>query len=155
MGELRRLTPGDLPRLRAFWLEHWAGDEIIAHGEIFRPDQMEGFVAGDWSGVVTYCLRDKECEIVSLDSLQEGRGTGSALIQAVIHEAHTHGCTRLVLTTTNDNLRALGFYQKRGFALLKVLPRAVDETRKVKPRIPMIGAHGIPLRDEIELEMKL
>ncbi len=155
MSELRRLAPGDLPRLRAFWLEHWAGDEIIAHGEVFRPDQMEGFVAGEWSGLVTYCLRDKECEIVSLDSLQEGRGIGSALIQAVIHEARAHGCTRLVLTTTNDNLGALGFYQKLGFALLKVLPGAVTESRKVKPRIPMIGAHGTPLRDEIVLEMQL
>ncbi len=155
MSGLRRLTPGDLPRLRAFWLEHWASDEIIVHGEAFRPDQVEGFVMEDWGGLVTYCLRGDECEIVSLDSLQEGQGTGTALMRAVVSEARARGCARVVLTTTNDNLGALGFYQKRGFALVKILRGAVNETRKVKPAIPMIGAHGIPLRDEIELEMKL
>lgn len=155
MSGLRRLTPGDLPRLRRFWVEHWAGDEMIVHGEVFRPDQLQGFVTEDWDGVVTYCVRDGECEIISLDSLQEGRGIGTALIEAVLDEARGRGCGRVVLSTTNDNLRALGFYQRRGFALVKVLRGAVDKSRKLKPGIPMIGENGIPLRDEIELEMSL
>jgi hypothetical protein len=36
-----------------------------------------------------------------------------------------------------------------------VNPGAVDEARKIKPAIPLIGLHGIPLRDEIELELTL
>ncbi len=32
---------------------------------------------------------------------------------------------------------------------------AVDESRKYKPEIPLLGMDGIPIRDEIELEMAL
>jgi GNAT superfamily N-acetyltransferase len=155
MSPLRRLTPGDLPRLRRFWVDHWSGDEMIVHGEVFRPEQLQGFATEDWDGVVTYCVRNGECEIISLDSLQEGRGIGTALIKAVVEEARGHGCRRVVLSTTNDNLEALGFYQRRGFTLVQVLPGAVDESRKLKPGVPTIGRNRIPLRDEIELEMRL
>ena len=56
------------------------------------------------------------------------------------------------LITTNDNLRALQFYQKRGYSLTKIYKDAMDEVRKVKPNVPIIGENGIPLRDELELE---
>jgi ribosomal protein S18 acetylase RimI-like enzyme len=65
------------------------------------------------------------------------------------------GCSRLWLITTNDNLIALKFYQKRGFQLIAVHPDALAESRKIKPSIPQFGMHGIPLRDEIELHMIL
>jgi GNAT superfamily N-acetyltransferase len=155
MRGLRHLAPADLPRLQRFWIEHWAGDEMIVHGEVFRPEQLQGFVTEDWDGVVTYCIRSGECEIISLDSLREGRGIGTALINAVIAEAREGGCSRVVLSTTNDNLRALGFYQRRGFALAQIRPGAMDESRKLKPGIPTIGMDGIPLRDEVQLELKL
>ncbi len=57
--------------------------------------------------------------------------------------------------TTNDNLEALGFYQKHGFELVKVNRGALNESRKIKPVIPLIGMHGIPLWDELELEILL
>ena len=155
MRGLRRLAPADLPRLQRFWIEHWAGDEMIVHGEVFRPEQLQGFVTEDWDGVVTYCIRGGECEIISLDSLGEGQGIGTALVKAVIAEARKGGCSRVVLSTTNDNLRALGFYQRRGFALVQVRSGAVDKSRKLKPGIPTTGMDGIPLRDEIELALKL
>lgn len=31
----------------------------------------------------------------------------------------------------------------------------LEEYRKIKPEIPLTGEDGIPIRDEIELEMKL
>jgi hypothetical protein len=53
-------------------------------------------------------------------------------------------------------MHALRFYQKRGFSLAAVHRNAVDEARrKLKPEIPIIGLDGIPIRDEIELEMAL
>ena len=52
-------------------------------------------------------------------------------------------------------MHALGFYQKRGFRLVAVHPGAVNESRKLKPEIPLIGNDGIPIRDEIELEIVL
>ena len=59
------------------------------------------------------------------------------------------------MITTNDNLNALRFYQKRGFELVAVHPHAVDEARRIKLEIPMLGEDEIPIRDEIELEMLL
>jgi GNAT superfamily N-acetyltransferase len=77
------------------------------------------------------------------------------LIDAVRQEAQRAGCKRLWLITTNDNLTALRFYQRRGFVLVAVHRNAVELSRKLKPQIPLIGEHGIPIRDEIELEMPL
>jgi hypothetical protein len=61
----------------------------------------------------------------------------------------------LWLITTNDDLRALGFYQKRGMSLVMVYRNAMDLARKLKPQIPLVGLNCIPFRDEIELEMVL
>jgi GNAT superfamily N-acetyltransferase len=155
MTPLRRLTPEDLPRLRQFWLEQWFGDEMLVHGEAFRPEQLEGFVNEDWTGLVTYFIGPAGCEIISMDSLREGGGTGSALVDAVAQEAARRGCARLFLSTTNDNLRALGFFQRRGFELVAVRRGAVTESRKHKPGIPVLGENDIPVRDEIELELRL
>jgi GNAT superfamily N-acetyltransferase len=155
---LRRLTPNDLPHLRQFWIDHWGGEEMISHGNIYRPEQLEGFViedAGEWIGLLTFFIQDGECEVTSLDSLREGQGIGSMLIDQAIDEARTRGCKRLFLITTNDNLHALGFYQKRGFEIVTVYRSAVNESRKRKPGIPLVGMDGIPLRDEIELEILL
>ena len=128
---------------------------MIVHGEVFRPEGLEGFIAGDWAGVVTYVIRQDECEIISLDSLHEHQGIGTMLIDAVIAEACRQDFHRVFLTTTNDNLRALGFYQRHGFELVQVRRGAVDAARKIKPAIPLVGENGIPLRDEIELEKAL
>lgn len=158
MPTLRRLSSNDLPRLRQFWIDHWGGGEMITRGNVYRPEQLEGFVVeedGEWIGLLTFVVREGECEVTSLDSLREGKGIGSKLIDQALEEARARGCTRLFLITTNDNLNALGFYQRRGFEIVTVYRRAVNESRKLKPGIPLVGYNNIPLRDEIELERAL
>jgi GNAT superfamily N-acetyltransferase len=155
---IRRLTSEDLPRLRQFWIEHWGGETMIAHDKVYRPEQLEGFVTEEkdqWIGLITFSLSIDELEITSLDSLREGQGIGTTLINKVIDEARANDCRRIFSITTNDNLHALGFYQRRGFELSKLYRGAVNESRKIKPGIPLIGENNIPLRDEIELEMSL
>ena len=157
-SELRRLTTDDLPRLRQFWNEQWSGEFVVTRGMIHRPENVEGFVVddlGDWAGLITYKVTDNECEVISLDGLREGQGIGTMLLRKVIEEAKNRNCRRVFLVTTNDNLYALGFYQRRDFELVAVHRGAMDETRKIKPAIPVIGENHIPLRDEIELEMNL
>ena len=158
MPILRRLTQEDLPRLRQFWIEHWGGEEMVTRGKVYRPEHLEGFVVEDgeeWLGLLTFAIEATECEITSLDSLREEQGIGSKLIDQVIEETRRRGCTRLFLITTNDNLNALGFYQRRGFEIAAIHRGAVNESRKIKPGIPLVGYNNIPLRDEIELEMSL
>jgi len=156
--DIRRLTHADLPHLRQFWIEYWGAGFMVAHGEIYRPEQLSGFVVeadDEWLGLLTFIINGHELEVTSLDSLRAGHGIGTKLMNKVIEEAREKACTRVFLITTNDNLNALGFYQRRGFELVKIYRGAINETRKLKPNIPLIGENSIPLRDEIELEMIL
>ena len=105
--------------------------------------------------MITFKISNEECEVTTLDGSREGQGIGTKLLRKVIEEARARKCKRVFLITTNDNLYALGFYQRRDFELVAVHRRALDETRKLKPDIPLIGQNHIPLRDEIELEMVL
>jgi GNAT superfamily N-acetyltransferase len=105
------------------------------------------------TGVLTYVIHAEECEVLTLHAEPPHRGTGTALIEAVKAVAQLAGCTRLWLMTTNDNVDALRFYQRRGFRLAKLHANAVDHSRtRLKPEIPRTGNYGIPLRDELELE---
>ena len=139
-------------------IELWGSPIIASHGSIFHPSELPGFVArqdNEIVGLITYAIDDDWCEIVTLNSLREGMGIGSRLIQAVKQTALEADCSRLWLITTNDNLHAMKFYQKRGFRPIAIHPNAVDEARKLKPEIPLIGNDGIPIHDELELEMLL
>ena len=83
-----------------------------------------------------------------------GRWRRLALLNEISRLARTAGCRRIWLITTNDNLPALGFYQRRGMRLIAVYPDALADARKLKPTIPMRGLAGIPLLDELELELR-
>jgi len=153
---IRPIVPKDKRWVEQFITEHWGANSVVVHGVIYYPHELPGFVAiqDELSiGLITYHIADRSCEIVSLDSTQPGIGVGTALVAAVKEKAQKSGCTRLWLITTNDNLDALGFYQKRGFVLVKIHRNAVERARKLKPSIPLYGIESIPIRDEIELEM--
>jgi GNAT superfamily N-acetyltransferase len=154
----RPVTDADRPFLRKFITEHWGAEEVIVHGDIYFPAELPGLICStneEMAGLITYTIQASACEIVSLDSLKEGMGIGTALIDAVGIIACQNGCRRLWLVTTNDNLHALGFYQKRGFHLEKIDPGAVTRSRQRKPGIPLIGENGIAITDEITLMMEL
>ena len=93
--------------------------------------------------------------LVTLDALVEGAGVGTMLLDAAAEAARSAGCRRLWVITTNDNVHALRFYQRRGFALAALHRDAVTKARRLKPEISLVGEHGIPIRDELELERLL
>jgi ribosomal protein S18 acetylase RimI-like enzyme len=137
--------------------EQWGAEIVVAHGTVYRPAELPGFVAEDAGqivGLLTYHVEGDACEIVTLDSQREGQGIGTALIEAARSAARAAGCRRLWLITTNDNTAALRFYQKRGFVLAALHRDAVAASRAIKPEIPFIGNDGIPIRDEVELEWR-
>jgi DNA-3-methyladenine glycosylase I len=155
------LGPADKGWVLEWIAEQWYTPQVVAHDIVYQPHQLPGFAArlastpgsvAEPVGLVTYKIEGKNCEIVTLDSRQPNRGIGSALIDAVVKQARQAGCRRVWLVTTNDNLHAVGFYQKRGFRLCRVDPGAVDRARRIKPEIPKVGDQNIPLHDELELE---
>ena len=145
------------------WMESrqdqlFGGDTVVSRGRIHRPQELDGFVAvegGEIVGLATLDIRGAQCELVTLDALLQWRGIGTALLLAVEESARRAGCTRLWLITTNDNVHAMGFNQKRGFDLVVVHRNALEQSRRIKPQIPTVGLNGIPLEDEIEFEIRL
>ncbi|MBI2850757.1 MAG: GNAT family N-acetyltransferase [Chloroflexi bacterium] len=156
--QIRPVNKEDRAWVASLLAEHWGSARMITRGNVYQGDELPGFVAvkdGKLVGLITYRMDGNEWEIGSMNSLMEGIGIGSALVEATKHVAVSAKCRRLWLITTNENLKALRFWQKRGFALAAVYPKAVEASRKLKPEIPLIGNDGIPIRDEIELEMLL
>jgi GNAT superfamily N-acetyltransferase len=156
--EIRSLRPADSPRVARWMVEHWGSEIAVAHGAVYRPAELPGFAAAsgdEWLGLLTYHIHGNACEIVTIDSLVPNAGIGTALIEAVRQAAQRAGCRRLWLITTNDNTAALRFYQQRGFVLAALYPNTVTRSRQIKPEIPLTGNDGIPIRDEIELQMHL
>jgi len=146
------------PWAAALLARSWGETRVVSRGRIHQADRLAGFVAlidGQPAGLLTYHIEGAACEIVTLDSLLEKRGVGTALIEAAAGAARAAGCTRLWLITTNDNTPALRFYQRRGFVLAALHRGAVEQSRRLKPSIPLTGLDGIPIRDEIELERAL
>jgi DNA-3-methyladenine glycosylase I len=155
---IQPLTSDDREWISQFIFKLWGSNRVVSRGIVYYPQDLPGFIAlydGEKVGLVTYKITGASCEIVTIDSNRPSSGVGSALIESVRDIAIKSGCKRLWLITTNDNLNALRFYQKRGFVLVAVHRNALEQSRKLKPEISLIGNDGIPLRDEIELEMML
>ncbi|MEU6427686.1 GNAT family N-acetyltransferase [Microbispora sp. NPDC046973] len=121
---------------------------------VLQAPRFVALLDGELAGVATYAITGRECELVTLDSVREGAGVGTALVDAMAGAAQAGGAVRLWLVTTNDNLRALRFYQRYGFDLVAVHRDAVARSRELKPSIPEIGLDGIPIHHELELELR-
>lgn len=100
-------------------------------------------------GVLIYRTETGILEIISLDSYRENKGIGSRLIQHVETIAQTLNIHTIQVITTNENIKALYFYQKNGYRMSDIRPNAVDFARRIKPSIPLIGDNGIAIKDEI------
>ena len=132
-------------------LHEFGGPLQARRGEVVDVLALPGFTAernGQPVGLLTYRRAKGECELAFIAVLERQQGIGSPLLDALRQEVG-HG-ERIWLVTTNDNLEALRFYQRRGFRLSALRPGAVDEARKrLKPQISAVGDFGIsdPRRD--------
>ena len=157
--KIRPIDPDYRKQVDDLIREEWVEPSIVTKGFVWDTSTLPGFAAVDESGILcgaaTYRIGDSECEITSLNSLTSGQGIGSALISAVLAMAMDNGCGRLFLITTNDNTHAIRFYQKFGFSLKAVHIGALDESRRLKPSIPLTGIDGIPILHEFEFEILL
>ena len=168
---IRPLERADREWVAHFLDERWGTTQIVSRGKALYGHLLPGFMAERMAaaldeaeptaddereniGLVTVNIGENECEITTLNSLEEGAGIGSALVEAVEEWAREVGMDRLWLVTTNDNLAALKFWQKRGYELVTIHRNAIADARRIKPQIPITGLNGITIRDEIELEKR-
>jgi ribosomal protein S18 acetylase RimI-like enzyme len=152
--EIRAAISGDREVIVALLRERWGGETMIVHDTVYQPADLPAFVAVDGPdlvGLVTYEPGTESWHVLSLDSLVPGRGIGSALLDRIESAARAAGSPRITLVTTNDNLDAIRFYQRRGYRIASIDPGAIARARKIKPSIPLIDLYGIPIRDEVTM----
>ncbi len=151
--------PADAAWIRGTFVREWHGDTVgLADGSVMHADDVPALVAwrGDErAGLAAYLPVGEVCELVALVAQPAGLGAGTVLVEALADLARASGCSRLEVGTTNDNLDALRFYQRRGFRLTELHAGKMDEVRKRKPEVPRIGEFGIPLRDVLVLRRDL
>jgi GNAT superfamily N-acetyltransferase len=155
---IRSIGEGDRPMLSWLVTELWGAELVAVHDSIVRPAELPGFIAERSRrvvGLLTYQLVDDYLEITTLNAIERRLGIGTMLIDAAVRAAQHFRCREIRLTTTNDNVDALRFYQRRGFRLAELRPGAVDRSRREKPQIPRTGDYGIPLHDEIDLTRRV
>lgn len=151
-------TDADAEDIRALLGRRWGSERIVTRARSHDATELPGWVVrenGRLVGLLTLSIEGDDCEIVTIDAIEDGRGIGSALLDRAEAYAHSIGCERMWLVTTNDNLRALYFYQRRGFRIIAIHRDAVQYSRELKPEIPLVAYNGIPILDEIELEKPL
>lgn len=147
-----RRTLEDLLRLR------WSDGSIFVRGRLLYPRDVEAFGAflnNRLQGVVTWRIEDGTLYMLTNNNVTDQRGVSTALLETMLAMGREKGFPFMRALITNDNWPAFRFYQRRGFRIVAVHPGVVDMMRQMKPSIPVDGIEGIPMRDEIELEIVL
>ena len=153
---IRAIEKKDADFIEKSLVMNWDSVKIVTRSKIYDASKLPGFLAGgeeQTHGFITYRIDENKVEIISLNSFKERVGIGSSLIDAVKKVAVSKSIKRIWLITTNDNYTAVSFYQRRGFRVKTIHKNAIEQSRKLKPEIPVTGIGGVPIRDEIEMEM--
>jgi GNAT superfamily N-acetyltransferase len=138
--------------------EHWGGEPLVIRAKNYYPSKLNGILAFEGEtiiGFLFYEIQESTLEIIVFEVFDKFQGIGMQLLDRLKLIAREKNCKRIYLMTNNDNLDALRFYQRRGFHICAIHLDSVKASRKMKPGIPLIGEYGIPLRDEIDLELIL
>jgi len=138
-------------------IEGWGSDILVSRGKTYKTEDLEGILKyknNKIIGLGLYYIKNNECEIVLLETFIQNNGIGTEIIEKIKKIAKMKNCKRIWLITSNDNIDAIKFYQRRGFSIANFYKNAMDESRRLKPTIPLIGNYEIPIKDEIEFEIK-
>jgi ribosomal protein S18 acetylase RimI-like enzyme len=153
---VREAADQDRPAVRELFQRDFSRSHIVAFGEVMDFDQMPALVAvfyQDPAGALAYRLLGDALHIVALatDPMWQRSGVGGHLVAEAELLTRRLGLKRVVVATSNDNLPALYFYQRRGYRLTDLIPNSVVTSTHQE----QAGFAGIPVRDEIRLEKQL
>jgi ribosomal protein S18 acetylase RimI-like enzyme len=153
--KIRSLEENDKEWLKRLIISEWASIKVVTRGIVHFVDNLPGYIAiqdNQKVGLITFRISEDECEIITLNSIKDNIGIGTALLEELENYISSIGCKRLWVITTNDNTDALRFYQLKGFRIKAIYIDSIKEARKLKPEIPLRAINDIEIRDEIELE---
>lgn len=151
---LRKSRPADREAIARYLEERWGSTQIALRGRLVDAAELPA-ITSEPVGAALATYDPEAGELISIDATERGTGVGTALVEAVSAELARLGHESMRVTTTNDNLDALRFYQRRGFRIAAIRVGAVKGARLQKPTIPLEGQFGIPIRDEIDLVLEL
>jgi len=126
-----------------------AADAGAAEALVYRDEGRKT------AGHVTWSVDGETGEIVTIEAVEQGRHIGGRLLEAAEARMRERGVGRIVVTTTNDNLRAQAFYMRRGYRLARIERDGMKRVREVKSRVPATGYEGLPLLDMWEFEKEI
>lgn len=155
---IRPATPADRIFISQTLIREFTSTQIWSRRQKFEAMNLPALIAEDRGtpvGLSVYRHDHPELELLCLVATTHHQGTGSLLLEATRQLAIQLRARRLFLTTTNDNLDALRFYQRRGMNIAAFHAGAMDHARAHNPAIPQLGHYNIPMRDDIELEFRL
>jgi ribosomal protein S18 acetylase RimI-like enzyme len=140
-------------KIREFVKQFWGEEEQLTFDRKFTVAQLPAYVAksgNDTIGFVSFAEMDDAIIIVALGILPtyQNAGVGKSLIEKVEAEAKRLGKKKLLVSTSNDDLPALAFYQSLGFQIYEVKPNTIAE----KHGTVLKGIGGLPIRDELRLQ---
>jgi ribosomal protein S18 acetylase RimI-like enzyme len=142
--------------IREFVRRFWGEEEQLTFDRRFAVAELPAYVAKVQTGTIGFISFSPAGDaliIVALGVLPRYQccGVGSRLIEKVEGEARRLEKGNVLVSTSNDDLPALGFYQSRGFQIYEVKPNVIAE----KHGTVLQGIDGLPVRDELRLEKAL
>jgi ribosomal-protein-alanine N-acetyltransferase len=119
------MTTADLDSVLALELdlfgeEAWSRQMLV--GELGQqPASRSYLVAEDGGGILAYAgllAAGGQADVltIAVSAARWGQGIGSALLDRLLAEASSRGCTEVFLEVRADNTRAQRLYRWRGFA---------------------------------------
>lgn len=154
---LRTMTSADLAAVLR--MEHALfGDEAwsrqMLEGELAEQPRSRYYLVAEDDGVITgyagLLAAGTQADVLTLAVAEDrwSRGTGSALLEALLAEAARRGCTEVFLEVRADNARAQRLYRRFGFIQIGIRrgyyqPSGADALVMRRPARASDGAGGM------------
>jgi N-acetylglutamate synthase-like GNAT family acetyltransferase len=129
---VRNATTTDVSWIERVLTVHWGGRVTVVNEQTIDLLSLSTLVAGKQDGIAIFKVAP-QAELLLLHAMQINVGIGSALLNHLTLRLFEQRVKQLWVTTTNDNLQAIAFYERRGFRLEAVRAGAVDRARRCKP----------------------
>ena len=150
------VSEGEKSAVRKFVRRFWGEEKQLTFDRKFAVAELPAYVAkvrDCVKGFISFSPTSDALIVVALGVLPRYQycGLGSRLIKKVENEARRLGKGKLLVSTSNDDLPALGFYQSHGFQIYQVTPSVIAE----KHEKILVGIGGLPVKDELRLQKML